>query len=43
MCGRFELNTSKEKLSEKFSLDSFQLDTLQPRFNIPPTSQSYRT
>jgi len=36
MCGRFELNISKDKLIEKFGINNWQLDTYQPRFNIPP-------
>ena len=38
MCGRFELNISKDKLIQKFGVDTWQLDNYKPRYNIPPTT-----
>lgn len=37
MCGRYSLNNSKEEIKEWFDADSFDLDTLQPNFNVAPT------
>lgn len=37
MCGRYSLNNSKEELKEWFDADSFDVDTIQPNFNVAPT------
>ena len=36
MCGRFELNISKEKLIETFAVSSWQLPSYRQHYNIPP-------
>ena len=38
MCGRFELNISKEKMIQKFGIDNWQLDHYKPSFNVPPST-----
>lgn len=38
MCGRFELNISKEKMVEKFGIEHWRLDSYKPRYNLAPSS-----
>ena len=39
MCGRYELNVTKDELIETFDIDQWELDKLRSRFNIPPTAK----
>jgi putative SOS response-associated peptidase YedK len=38
MCGRFELNISKDQLIQTFDIDNSQLPEFEPHFNIPPAT-----
>lgn len=38
MCGRFTLHTEKELLAQRFELDRGELQALEPRYNIAPST-----
>lgn len=39
MCGRFALHTRLEGLIEEFDVDELEIEELDPRYNIPPSTR----